>query len=74
MGTILITDVSESVSEGKFKRLGFFDRMNINDEVVLTSTEDIENFKEKLIPETDEISGSEYPVLSRMLQDIYLIQ
>jgi len=74
MGTILITDVSESVSEGKFKRLGFFDRMNINDEVVLTSTEDIENLKEKLIPETDEISGSEYPVLSRMLQDIYLIQ
>ncbi|MBO5137996.1 MAG: tetratricopeptide repeat protein [Spirochaetaceae bacterium] len=73
LGTIKITQVSESVSQGRYSRKGFFDRMNINDEVMI-SPEKIEDAEESLIPSVQEISGSEYPVLARMLQEIYLIQ
>lgn len=96
LGTITLTEVSESVSQGRYLRGGFFDRMNIRDEVILipqetnqtpqgeTATtnangetpqeEDATVVQRRIIPSADEITGTEYPVLSRMLQDIYVIQ
>ena len=103
LGTITLTEVSESVSQGRYSRAGFFDRMNIKDEVIIvpapvaseatddsqeekaqtetpqvvasvTSGEQTQLFQKRLTPTAEEITGSEYPVLSRMLQDIYVIE
>ena len=37
LGNLTITTTSEEISEGEFKRKGFYDRLNIGDEVVLLS-------------------------------------
>lgn len=75
LGTITITEVSESLAQGRFSRKGFFDRMNINDEVVILPVQEgTESGPASLIPSAEEITGTEYPVLSRMLQELYLIQ
>ena len=105
LGTIALTEVSESVSQGRYSRAGFYDRMNIKDEVIIVpapATEDTaaatgegntENstasnqqaaalpsdegsqiLQKRITPTAEEITGSEYPVLSRMLQEIYVIQ
>lgn len=75
LGTITINSVSESLAQGRFSRKGFFDRMNINDEVVILPVQEgeEETLNNSLIPSQDEITGTEYPVLSRMLQELYLI-
>lgn len=101
LGTITLTEVSESVSQGRYARGGFFDRMNIKDEVIIipaatqetatteapagevkeAATTQVANngttsqvIQRSITPTADEVTGSEYPVLSRMLQDIYVIQ
>ncbi len=78
LGTIKITQVSESLAQGRYERKGFFDRMNVKDEVVVAKPKDEEEETEdsepSLTPSPEEINGTEYPVLSRMLQEIYLIQ
>jgi hypothetical protein len=100
LGTITLTEVSESVSQGRYSRAGFFDRMNIKDEVIIvplakesttgdesttqaqssersvsvTSGEETQLLQKRITPTAEEVTGSEYPVLSRMLQDIYIIQ
>lgn len=80
LGTVTITEVSENVSEGKYEKKGFYDRLNIKDEVVMGNQEQsITAFKAEgavnsIIPSASEITGSEFPVLSRMLQDIYIIE
>lgn len=79
LGTIKITQVSESLAQGRYSRYGFFDRMNVNDEVILSIPEETENSETKeesgrLTPNPEEITGSEFPVLSRMLQELYLIK
>ena len=101
LGTITLTEVSESVSQGRYTRGGFFDRMNIKDEVIIipAATEETaaadgqsggapqeagttqaatsnpgQSIQRPVTPTAEEVTGSEYPVLSRMLQDIYVIQ
>ncbi len=95
LGTITLTEVSESVSQGRYQRAGFYDRMNIRDEVIVVAPPadgtgqaapaegqdgtavaegGAQVVQRRIIPSADEVSGTEYPVLSRMLQDIYLIQ
>ncbi len=102
LGTITLTEVSESVSQGRYQRAGFYDRMNIRDEVIVVAqSADVTEaagaeqsasakgqdgtaaaaaeggaqvVQRRITPSADEVSGTEYPVLSRMLQDIYLIQ
>ena len=83
LGKITITEVSETVSQGKYDRNGFYDRMNLNDEVVpvpVTDTDgtvaetDTAATQVSIVPSAEDISGTEYPVLSRMLQELYLIQ
>ena len=101
LGTITLTEVSESVSQGRYTRGGFFDRMNIKDEVIIipAATEEPaaadgqsggapqevgttqaatsnpgQSIQRPVTPTAEEVTGSEYPVLSRMLQDIYVIQ
>ncbi len=41
-GTIKITEVSEELAEGTIKKLGYFDRINIGDEIVLAPIEEAE--------------------------------
>jgi len=101
LGTITLTEVSESVSQGRYTRGGFFDRMNIKDEVIIipatteetaaadgqsggapqeagttqaTTSNPGQSIQRPVTPTAEEVTGSEYPVLSRMLQDIYVIQ
>lgn len=37
LGDLTVTTTSEDISEGEFKRKGFYDRLNIGDEVILVS-------------------------------------
>ena len=37
LGNVVISATSEEISEGEFKRKGFYDRLNVGDEVVLLS-------------------------------------
>lgn len=47
LGDLSITQTSEEIAEGEFKRKGFYDRLNIGDEVVLISLTDEEDEKAK---------------------------
>ena len=42
--------------------------------VSVTSGEQTQLLQKRITPTAEEVTGSEYPVLSRMLQDIYIIQ
>ena len=35
MGTFTVTDVNEEISQGVYKKKGFYDTLNIDDEIVL---------------------------------------
>ncbi|MCR5606646.1 MAG: hypothetical protein K6F69_07510, partial [Treponema sp.] len=61
LGNLVITNTSEEISEGEFTRKGFYDRLNIGDEVILISLkskteEGNEEGKEEEMPMT--INGS----------------
>ena len=47
VGEMKITSASEEISEGEFKRKGFYDRLNVGDEVVLLSVSDEEDSEAK---------------------------
>lgn len=56
LGNLVITETSEEISEGEFTRKGFYDRLNIGDEVILISLKKAEDGKEEEMPMT--INGS----------------
>ena len=40
LGTFTVTDVDEEISQGKYKKKGFYDTLNINDEIILVKMPD----------------------------------
>ncbi|MGP1588068.1 MAG: tetratricopeptide repeat protein [Treponemataceae bacterium] len=62
LGTVKLTFVGEDLSQGTFKQLGYYDQMNISDEVIVINKEDSEEKHKNFNPNdlTSKFSISEF--------------
>lgn len=72
LGTLTITNVGEDVSEAKVKHSGFYDRINVSDEIVFIKPveEDSENKGETVLNENTPTQVVRTPVLIDLLKTI----
>ena len=69
LGTVKITKLSEDLCQGDFSRFGYYDRMNVGDEVVIITDEDAEKKHSEFNP-NDLMHGFMMSEFSNLLNSI----
>ncbi|MCR4790705.1 MAG: hypothetical protein K5839_06460, partial [Treponemataceae bacterium] len=69
LGTIKMNEVSEDLSDAIYSQLGYYDRMNVGDEIVLVKKEDLEKKRSEYNP-NDMLHPLMISEFSKLLDDI----